>query len=292
MSLSGYTPITYDTKDVNRVIFLNAKPSSIANIFSNIFRDFGIGDKEWHQEVNYNLPLHTNASTRLYEGITGKTVTGRPVKEEGKDGIVVIGVTGGKKNLRKVEKGLGKKSKGKVIACDELEKEEGEEEEGEEEEGGEGSTWDRVFNAWSSQPQDMAVLQSRSDGVVLDYSEREAKKLGSFVDGANLTVDADGWTTVSYKQSGLDGGRREVEGMMDGSITADAQLESDRRERGRKRKRKLLAPKDGLKDFYRFQIKEGRDQERRSLREGMERDRERVKRMVKGRIKGGDGGGD
>jgi hypothetical protein len=90
----------------------------------------------------------------------------------------------------------------------------------------------------------------------------------------------------------MESGRREVSGMMDGSITADKQIESNKRERGRKRKRKLLAPKDGLKDFYRFQIKEGRDQERRNLREGMERDRERVKRMVKGRIKGGDGGGD
>jgi hypothetical protein len=157
---SNFTPneSNINNEDGRRVIFINTTAPQVGSIM----RNFGISSNEWYIEVDYNLPLHTNVETRLYEGVTGKTVKGQTMKELSKDGIVVIGVTGGKKNLKKVEKGLGK-NKNKVVVCDDPD---------EEEEGGSATTWDRVFETWSCQTQDMAVLQSRSDGVVMDYSER------------------------------------------------------------------------------------------------------------------------
>lgn len=147
-----------NNEDGRRVIFINTTAPQVGSIM----RNFGISSNEWYIEVDYNLPLHTNVETRLYEGVTGKAVKGQTMKELSKDGIVVIGVTGGKKNLKKVEKGLGK-NKNKVVLCSSPD---------EEAEGSATTTWDRVFETWSSQTQDMAVLQSRSDGVVMDYSER------------------------------------------------------------------------------------------------------------------------
>ena len=157
--------------------------------------------------------------------------------------------------------------------------------EGDGDEGGR-DVWGKVVDVWGEGERSLAlrVLKARSDGVVGEYGEREDEKRRVFTEGGQNSKDPDGWTTVSYKQSGIEGGRREIEGMMDGSLTAEEHVRINKGDKGRKRKRKLLAPSSGLDDFYRFQIKEVREGEVRRLQDGMRKDRERVKRMVKGKM--------
>mmetsp|Transcript_21398 Transcript_21398/g.44549 ORF Transcript_21398/g.44549 Transcript_21398/m.44549 type:complete len:320 (-) Transcript_21398:5-964(-) len=273
------TPSNDNNNNNYKIIFVNATTNQITSLLSSL----SIPPSSYFIPLSPS-PLPSSTLTNLYT----QCITQTPSPSANKPGVLVVDFTDvkhGKKTLSLlIKKGKNtKKKKMPTVAIDE--DEDGQQQGGSNDDvDSQASNFTNVVKAWSIPSTSLRLLKSRSDNIVGDYTVRESSRLSTFVDGGHLTTDDEGWTTVTYKQSGIDGGKREVEGMVEGSITAEQQVEWNRRDRGRKRKRKVMAPKEGLKDFYRFQKKEIGREERRRLKEGMERDKEIVKRMVKGKI--------
>jgi len=116
----------------------------------------------------------------------------------------------------------------------------------------------------ATRPPPPSTLKNLADTVLSAYADLES----SWKAGQETVVDADGWETVTYKSTKSDI-TRAVEASRGGRDKPGS-----KRARGNK-----ASKKDGLTDFYRFQIRDAKKQKVVDLKEGFERDRERVARI-------------